>query len=95
VNASRRGFFKLLASFGAAPVLDRVARLLPAAVVERIGIIPRSPLGVELVAVTRKALIPSVYTQIYKSHPLLALFEDSAAGRRRADPIQVNQEKRS
>ncbi len=85
MESSRRGFFKLLAALGAAPVLDRVAALLPEATAWRIGIAahPPSSLMAELAAITRRAYIPAVYTQIYASHPLSKLFEDSASSRSR------------
>jgi hypothetical protein len=38
------------------------------------GITPSGMLGAQLAALTRRAFIPSVYVQIYQSHPLLSLF---------------------
>jgi len=38
------------------------------------GITPSGQLGAQLAALTRRAFIPSVYVQIYQSHPLLSLF---------------------
>ena len=38
------------------------------------GIVPGGALGVQLAALTRRAVIPYVYTQIYQSHPLLSPF---------------------
>jgi hypothetical protein len=38
------------------------------------GITPSGALGAQLAAITRRAFIPSVYVQVYQSHPLLSLF---------------------
>src|SRR5580658_5169176 len=38
------------------------------------GIVPGGALGAQLAAITRRAFIPSVYCQLYQSHPLLSLF---------------------
>ncbi len=37
------------------------------------GITPSGALGAQLAALTRRAFIPSVYVQVYQSHPLLSL----------------------
>lgn len=37
------------------------------------GITPGGALGAQLAAITRRAVIPSVFVQIYQSHPLLSL----------------------
>ena len=42
------------------------------------GITPGGPLGAQLAAITRRAVIPSVYVQIYQGHPLLSLFLSNA-----------------
>ena len=42
------------------------------------GITPAGALGSQLAALTRRAFIPSVYVQIYQSHPLLSLFMANA-----------------
>ena len=42
------------------------------------GIIPSGSLGAQLAALTRRAFIPSVYVQVYQSHPLLSLFMANA-----------------
>ena len=42
------------------------------------GITPGGPLGQQLQAITRRAVIPSVYVQIYQSHPLLSMFLSNA-----------------
>lgn len=42
------------------------------------GITPGGPLGQQLAAITRRAVIPSVYVQIYQSHPLLSMFLSNA-----------------
>ena len=42
------------------------------------GIVPGGPLGQQLQAITRRAVIPSVYVQIYQSHPLLSMFLSNA-----------------
>jgi len=42
------------------------------------GIVPSGALGAQLGAITRRAFIPSVYVQIYQSHPLLSLFMSNA-----------------
>lgn len=42
------------------------------------GIVPGGPIGAQLAAITRRAVIPSVFVQIYQSHPLLSLFLQNA-----------------
>ncbi len=42
------------------------------------GLTPGGPLGQQLQAITRRAVIHSVYVQIYQSHPLLSLFLSNA-----------------
>lgn len=42
------------------------------------GITPSGALGNQLAAITRRAVIPSVFTQIYQTHPLLSLFYSNA-----------------
>lgn len=42
------------------------------------GIVPGGALGSQLAAITRRAFIPSLYVQIYQSHPLLSLFMANA-----------------
>src|SRR5580658_4341002 len=42
------------------------------------GITPGGALGQQLAAITRRAVIPSVYVQIYQSHPLLSMFLSNA-----------------
>ena len=44
------------------------------------GIVPGGALGAQLAAITRRAFIPSLYVQIYQSHPLLSLFMANAKG---------------
>lgn len=46
------------------------------------GIVPSGALGSQLAAITRRAFIPSVYVQIYQSHPLLSLFMGNAKAAR-------------
>ncbi len=46
------------------------------------GITPAGSLGAQLAALTRRAFIPSVYVQIYQSHPLLSLFMANAKAAR-------------
>ena len=46
------------------------------------GITPSGALGAQLAALTRRAFIPSVYVQIYQSHPLLSLFMSNAKAAR-------------
>ena len=46
----------------------------PVAALTGSGITPGGALGAQLSALTRRAFIPSVYVQIYQSHPLLSLF---------------------
>lgn len=46
------------------------------------GIVPGGALGAQLAAITRRAFIPSVYVQIYQSHPLLSLFMGNAKAAR-------------
>ena len=42
------------------------------------GIVPGGAIGAQLAAITRRAVIPSVFVQIYQSHPLLSLFLQNA-----------------
>lgn len=42
------------------------------------GITPSGAIGNQLAAITRRAVVPSVYAQIYQSHPLLSLFLSNA-----------------
>ena len=42
------------------------------------GILPGGQLGAQLTAMTRRAVIPSVFVQIYQSHPLLSLLLQNA-----------------
>lgn len=46
------------------------------------GITPGGQLGAQLSAITRRAFIPSLYVQIYQSHPLLSLFMSNAQSAR-------------
>lgn len=46
------------------------------------GVVPGGALGAQLTALTRRAVIPSVYVQIYQSHPLLSLFMANAKAAR-------------
>jgi len=46
------------------------------------GIVPGGALGAQLAAITRRAFIPSVYVQIYQSHPALSLFMANAKAAR-------------
>ncbi len=46
------------------------------------GITPSGSLGAQLAALTRRAFIPSVYVQVYQSHPLLSLFMSNAKAAR-------------
>lgn len=46
------------------------------------GIVPGGALGSQLAAITRRAFLPSVYVQIYQSHPLLSLFMGNAKAAR-------------
>lgn len=42
------------------------------------GLTPGGQLGAQLAAITRRAVIPSVFVQIYQSHPLLSLLWQNA-----------------
>lgn len=42
------------------------------------GILPTGQLGAQLTAITRRACIPSLFVQIYQSHPLLSLLLQNA-----------------
>ena len=42
------------------------------------GILPSGQLGAQLTAITRAAVVPSVFVQIYQSHPLLSLLLQNA-----------------
>jgi len=54
----------------------------PVAPVTNSGITPGGALGAQLAAITRRAFIPSLYVQIYQSHPLLSLFMSNAQAAR-------------
>ena len=54
------------------------------------GITPSGALGAQLAALTRRAFLPSVFVQIYQSHPLLSLFmSQSKAARGGVSQITV------
>lgn len=42
------------------------------------GIVPGGAIGAQLSAITRRAFVPSVFVQIYQSHPLLSLLLSNA-----------------
>lgn len=46
------------------------------------GIVPGGALGQQYAAITRRAVIPSVYVNIYQSHPLLSMFLGNAQAAR-------------
>lgn len=46
------------------------------------GFTPGGALGSQLAAITRRAFIPSVYVQVYQSHPMLSLFMANAKAAR-------------
>ena len=46
------------------------------------GITPGGALGAQLAAITRRAFLPSLFVQIYQSHPLLSLFLSNAKAAR-------------
>ena len=78
MSASRRGFFGFLAG-GVATVVAAPHGLLG-------KVLPPAPVPLatvasyeEFTAITRKAFIPQVYVQIYRSHPLMAAFMADAA----------------
>lgn len=54
----------------------------PVAPVVGSGLTPGGALGSQLAAITRRAFIPSVYVQVYQSHPLLSLFMSNAKAAR-------------
>ncbi len=54
----------------------------PVATLTGSGITPGGQLGAQLAAITRRAFLPSVYVQIYQSHPLLSLFMANAKAAR-------------
>jgi len=54
----------------------------PVATLTGSGITPSGALGSQLAALTRRAFIPSVYVQIYQSHPLLSAFMGNAKAAR-------------
>ena len=49
------------------------------------GILPGGSLGAQLTAITRAAVIPSLFVQIYQSHPLLSLLLQNAQRARGGD----------
>lgn len=46
------------------------------------GITPGGALGAQMAALTRRAVIPSVYVQVYQSHPALSMFMANAKAAR-------------
>lgn len=54
----------------------------PVGPVTNSGIVPGGALGAQLAAITRRAFLPSVYVQIYQSHPALSLFMANAKAAR-------------
>jgi len=54
----------------------------PVATLTGSGITPSGALGAQLAALTRRAFIPSVYVQVYQSHPLLSAFMANAKAAR-------------
>ena len=54
----------------------------PVAPITNSGLVPVVALGAQLAAVNRRACIPSVYVQIYQSHPALSLFMANAKAAR-------------
>jgi hypothetical protein len=50
----------------------------PVAPVTNNGLVPGGALGAQLAAITRRAFVPSVFVQIYQSHPLLSLLMANA-----------------
>ena len=50
----------------------------PVGPVTNSGIVPGGALGAQLAAITRRAFVPSVFVQIYQSHPLLSLLMANA-----------------
>jgi hypothetical protein len=54
----------------------------PVAPLTASGLTPGGALGAQLAAITRRAFIPSVYVQIYQSHPMLSLLMGNAKAAR-------------
>lgn len=54
----------------------------PVATLTGSGITPSGALGSQLAAITRRAFLPSLFVQIYQSHPLLSLFMANAKAAR-------------
>jgi hypothetical protein len=50
----------------------------PVAPITNSGLVPGGALGAQLAAITRRAFVPSVFVQIYQSHPLLSLLMANA-----------------
>ena len=46
------------------------------------GIVPGGAIGTQLASLTRRAAVPSVFVQIYQSHPLLSLLLSNAQSAR-------------
>jgi len=70
---ARRRFLIGAGSLFSAPAIVSSINLMPVKVIPKI-ITPYSPLGVRLATITRTALIPRLYVQIYQSHPLMREF---------------------
>lgn len=54
----------------------------PVGPVTNSGLTPGGALGAQLAAITRRAFLPSVYVQIYQSHPALSMFMSNAKAAR-------------
>lgn len=50
------------------------------------GILPSGAIGAQLAEITRRAVVPTVFVQIYQSHPLLSLFLSNATPARGGVP---------
>ena len=73
----RRKFLTGLASLIAAPAIVRVSSLMPVrGIIQDIEptLLMPADLYAELAAVTRRAFVPRLYVQLYKTNPLLALY---------------------
>lgn len=81
VDLSRRSFLRGAGIVLAAPVIVKAASLMPISSFESLefsGFESRIPLGQlvdmdELSALTRKAFIPRIFVQIYRSNPLIEM----------------------
>ena len=71
-SMNRRGFLGGLISLIAAPAIVRVENIMPVHAFTE-GVVPAKELYAELMATARRAFVPRLVVDIYKSTPLLSM----------------------